>query len=426
MRLYKMELYKICSKKLFLFSALASLVILLLYFHSFVTGADSTINGVQYRGYQAVRMDRAITEEFKGELTDEKVTQIIDKYGFPSGVSENCNVFLDRNYLNDFVMREFSDGYFRGWDDYHVGTCTYPIAETELGKAGAATGKMLILEYSYGWKVFTEVLELGCMLGMVLILLAISPVFSEEGYMNTQQILFTTKEGKAKDIAAKIAAGMTVVIAVCAIVIILDLILVGVVFGLDGRNCLYSQVMEEFVREWNHYNNTSTRYMEDFIRLAVATCFLGMIEAAAISLYFSAHCNSPFHSVITSALCLVMPMILNILGRGDFSGILFIMSQMFDIFLLGIAVMCLVPDIPNKAVLFGAKVLCCVLPLSAGLCFRRIFPFYYTIPGVLVMFGVADLDIFVLRYPWIREQVFLFAFVASVIFIVCSWKKYRG
>ena len=43
MRLYKMELYKICSKKLFLFSVLASLAIFLLYFWSHVIGAESTI-----------------------------------------------------------------------------------------------------------------------------------------------------------------------------------------------------------------------------------------------------------------------------------------------------------------------------------------------------------------------------------------------
>ena len=129
-----MELYKICSKKLFLFSVLASLAIFLLYFWSHVIGAESTINGVKYTGYQAVKMDREITEAFQGALTDEKVAQIVEKYGFPSGVSEHVNTFLDKNYLNDFVMHGFSDGYFHGINDYHVGTCVYPIAETELGK----------------------------------------------------------------------------------------------------------------------------------------------------------------------------------------------------------------------------------------------------------------------------------------------------
>ena len=54
MRLYKMELYKICSKKLFLFSAAASLAILLLYMYSAVIDRTTTINGVKYSGFQAV------------------------------------------------------------------------------------------------------------------------------------------------------------------------------------------------------------------------------------------------------------------------------------------------------------------------------------------------------------------------------------
>lgn len=105
MRLYKMELYKICSKKLFICSAIAALTIIILYAGIFVVGAETTINGVKYTGLEAVKMDRKITEEWKGVLTDEKVAQIVERYGFPSGVSENYNYFLDRNFLNNFVMR---------------------------------------------------------------------------------------------------------------------------------------------------------------------------------------------------------------------------------------------------------------------------------------------------------------------------------
>lgn len=78
MRLYKMELYKICSKKLFLFSAAASLAILLLYMYSAVIDRTTTINGVKYSGFQAVKMDQQITAEFSGELTDEKLTRIVE------------------------------------------------------------------------------------------------------------------------------------------------------------------------------------------------------------------------------------------------------------------------------------------------------------------------------------------------------------
>ncbi|MDE6619500.1 MAG: hypothetical protein K2K74_03235 [Lachnospiraceae bacterium] len=426
MRLYKMELYKICSKKLFLFSVLASLAILLLFFWSFVIGAESTVNGVKYTGYQAVQMDREITEEFKGVITDQKVAQIVEKYGFPNGVSEDYNVFLYKNYLNNFVMHGFSDGYFHDWEDYHVGTCTYPVAETELGKAGAATGKTLLLEYSYGWQVFTEVLQTGCVIGMALIVLALAPVFSEESYINTRQILFTTKEGKTKDVIAKIAAGMTVAIGVYAVIVLLDFALVWCVFGLDGLNCFYSQVMEEwnFINDWNNYHSAAVDFMSDFIIYFMTACVLGMDETGAVSLYFSAHCKSSFQSVIATAMSILVPFLLFMLS--DVRGIISVLCNISVPILLGIALMCFIPDIANKGYSFIAKTVCFTFPVAVGYLLRRRFLFYIALPIWLIMRSMySDIVFWKSLFPWMQSAVFGFAAAVSVIFIVCSWKKYR-
>ncbi len=373
MRLYKMELYKICSKKLFICSAIAALTIIILYAGIFVVGAETTINGVKYTGLEAVKMDRKITEEWKGVLTDEKVAQIVERYGFPSGVSENYNYFLDRNFLNNFVMREFSDGYFHGRDDYHVATRVYPIAETKLGKASEASGKPIVLEYGYGWQVFNIVLEISCMVGIPFVLFALSPIFSEENYINMRQILFTTKEGKTRAVTAKIMAGITVAAGAYAVILTLNFVFVWSVFGLDGGECLYQWVMEDYVRTWNNYHNISTMYIRDF------------------------------------------------------NSIMFIASQLSDVLLLGIAFTSFVPDISGRAGKAALKSLCCILPLSVGIYFRRNFPFYNTIPFMLVLTeGYSDIDIYLSRYPGIRVMIVLFAAFSSAAFIVCSHKKYKS
>ncbi len=427
MRLYKMELYKICSKKLFICSAIAALTIIILYAGIFVVGAETTINGVKYTGLEAVKMDRKITEEWKGVLTDEKVAQIVERYGFPSGVSENYNYFLDRNFLNNFVMREFSDGYFHGRDDYHVATRVYPIAETKLGKASEASGKPIVLEYGYGWQVFNIVLEISCMVGIPFVLFALSPIFSEENYINMRQILFTTKEGKTRAVTAKIMAGITVAAGAYAVILTLNFVFVWSVFGLDGGECLYQWVMEDYVRTWNNYHNISTMYIRDFIWMAAVFCFIGIIEAASIILYFSAHCNSPFQSVIISALCLAAPVCVSTVWRGNFNSIMFIASQLSDVLLLGIAFTSFVPDISGRAGKAALKSLCCILPLSVGIYFRRNFPFYNTIPFMLVLTeGYSDIDIYLSRYPGIRVMIVLFAAFSSAAFIVCSHKKYKS
>ena len=55
-------------------------------------------------------MNRKITEEFEGDLTNEKVNQIIEKYGLPTKLDENMPGWRDGSFLNDFVTRYFTNG----------------------------------------------------------------------------------------------------------------------------------------------------------------------------------------------------------------------------------------------------------------------------------------------------------------------------
>ena len=150
-----------------------------------------------------------------------------------------------------------------------------------------------------------------------------------------------------------------------------------------------------------------------------------MIEAAALSLYFSAHCNSPFQSIVASAIGLVLPVFLNMIGRDNFRGIIFQISQLIILLLPGIAMMCFIPDTLNKTVVRISRILCCVLPAMIGQLFRHVFPFYYTVPFILVINGASELDFMQVRFPWIWPGIFSFVAVVSVLYIVCSWRKYK-
>ena len=90
---------------------LATTGLLFLYFwFAEVGGEIATVDGKFYSGYEAVQMNRKITEEFEGDLTDEKVNQIIEKYGLPTKFEENMPGWRDGNFLNDFVTRYFTNG----------------------------------------------------------------------------------------------------------------------------------------------------------------------------------------------------------------------------------------------------------------------------------------------------------------------------
>lgn len=99
MRLYKMELFKLFQNKIFKIGMLATTGLLFLYFwFAEVGGEISTVDGKFYSGYEAVQMNRKITEEFEGDLTDEKMNQIIEKYGLPAKLEENMPGWRDGNF----------------------------------------------------------------------------------------------------------------------------------------------------------------------------------------------------------------------------------------------------------------------------------------------------------------------------------------
>ena len=128
MRLYKMELYKIYHNRAFIKACIVALAIWFIFFWFVGVGEEiATVDGVYYQGYKAVKINRLITEEFKGELTDEKLEKMVEKYGFPSLVIRNYPGFRDANYISTFVTDYFTDGYMYGWEEgeYKIPTRLY-------------------------------------------------------------------------------------------------------------------------------------------------------------------------------------------------------------------------------------------------------------------------------------------------------------
>lgn len=304
MRLYKMELYKICHKKVFIIGAVGVIAIMLLTFMLQVTDEEATIDGVRYTGYRAVQVNREITEEFKGVITDEKVERIVEKYGFPSKVEPGWNYFRDANFLSQFVQDYFSNGYINNENDYRVATEVYPIVDTDIGRVMDYTGKEVILEYYHGWNAFLEVLSFGMVMGSILILCCLSGIFANEGQTKVLPLLFTTKEGKEKDIRAKIAVAFTTTLGIWSGIFFLDLFLCGIVFGFDGLHCYSGMVVFHLFPIPNRLIP-----MGYYIMLAAALSFFGMVSLCFITICISAYYKSVFHAVVISAVCYGAPVL---------------------------------------------------------------------------------------------------------------------
>lgn len=298
MRLYRIELYKLCRRKIFPIGVLCILTVLTLLFCQKLGTVRSTVNGVTYHGYEAVRIDRQITQEFEGVLTDSKIQQIVDQYGFPSQVEKYYGV-SNGNFLNRFVMTYTSDGYLHGWDDYRLATRTLPLAETALGQFREMTGEDIRFAYYDGWDYYTEWYYLGMLMTSILILCMVSAVFSEEEQRGTKPLLFTTQEGPSRDVFAKLAAAFTLSAGLWLAVTAFSLILYGSVFGWDGMHCLAVLVVD--------FSEPIIPFGVLLIE-AMSLSLLGILELCALTLCISAGCRSMFHSVVTAALVWSLPL----------------------------------------------------------------------------------------------------------------------
>ncbi len=302
MRLYKMELYKLCHKKSFLAGLLFVLLLGLFFFLQDLQGEYCVVNGVEYTGLEAVRMNRRITEEFEGVLTDEKVARILDKYGFPQGKPDDYNR-LEGNFLNNFIMEYASDGYNNGWDDYRPATKAIPLAETGLGKYHDTAGMEIYFGYFAGWDQFLNMLGTLMLGASMLILYIVSVVFSEEEQTGMKPLLFTTKEGPSSDTLAKIAAAFSVSFGVWLLSTAFCLLLHAIVYGIDGLDCIAGLITHWWFFPVPVLMQSTGIYLAEVLLVSL----LGILELCAITICISAHCRSSFHAVVAAGIFYALP-----------------------------------------------------------------------------------------------------------------------
>lgn len=309
MRLFKMEFYKLCHEKVFFWGVLSVIGLMLIQFWLVEVGEElAVIGGKSYSGYAAVQINRQITEEFEGIITDEKVDGIIEKYGLPSKLSENMPNWRDGNYLNDFAALYFTDG---SWQRQILPSQRYTFGESELGKVCKETGIVPVLEYVKGWRAFVELLQFGLVLGSILVICSISTVFAKEGQTKMLPLLFTTEEGKRRDVYAKVFAAFSLTALVFIGIVLLDFVLCSLVYGMDGFTNMTGIVLGEKMLRGVYQVN-----FPEYLGRLLLSGFQGLLLLCAITLWVSAEYNSSFAAVITAAVLWGMPVALRMFLTG--------------------------------------------------------------------------------------------------------------
>ena len=347
MQLYKMELYKIFHRKIFWIGILAILGLMFVYFWFAEVGDERcVIDGRSHSGYEAVQMNKKITEEYAGTVTDEKINQIVDKYGLPSELNESMPGWKDGNYLNDFVTRFFTNG---SWENGVKPTVRYRLKDTDLWKAYKEYNENIdsksekndkkqmkteilsmwkfkpTLEYTTGWKVFGELLQFGLILGSIMIICVISGIFAEESQTKMLPLIFTTVEGKRKDTSAKVLASFTITVLLYAGITGSAWGLCKIVYDLKGGYNLTGVVISGSM--WKTVDKVP------FISYLSVLLILGMLaflSLNAITLCISAYQDSMFGAVVVTAICWAIPLLVRIF----FDGLVWILVDSMPMFLI--------------------------------------------------------------------------------------------
>lgn len=315
MTLYKMELYKTLHRPIVLITGGIMAALFLLYYIGLLGEERSLVDGETQFGYAAVQYDRAITKEFEGILTDEKLQQIVDKYGFPSKVVENYGGWYDKNYLTDFVTEYFSDGYMKGWNEgeYKVAKNLIPIAESELNEM--MEGREIYFGYANGWLKYVDFMQFAGWILMVWLVITLSPLFVQEQDTRMYPLLFSAEYGKSKDVRVKLLVAFSVTLVSFLIVSICAFCACKIIYGLDGAQMMWGLGSFHF---WKYCRFSSVQYAA----LYTAYYVLALLVTCSFCIYASATASSKFGTLLIAGGLLITPFIISIFNLGGIIGML--------------------------------------------------------------------------------------------------------
>lgn len=207
------EIYRILSRKITLLALVVATAFLVYYGTLRIVEEVVIENGEVYYYGEAVARDKIIAEEFAGLLTEETVRAIWEKYGEP--VNYNGHTLRDEdllqlakqggydNYCNTLVARLFT--YSTTQDN---GKDILVLREEkELSENRYLDGSYIFGYVGKGWRSYWDQLLMTLVLTSIVVIIAFSPVFSEDYAFRTADIILPTARGRFQIWGLRTGAG---------------------------------------------------------------------------------------------------------------------------------------------------------------------------------------------------------------------------
>lgn len=376
MRLVREELYKICSRRIVKISFAAVLAGIGLFFMMIGPWDERCSIGAgmsreDYSGFAAIAKDKELAAEFEGVLTDEVVSEMAEKCFFQE-YSEK-GFATNRNYVNTFFTDNgLTDAVSRGEQRVQA-TRTIPLESTAMG---SLTGESVYFTYIRGWQVLKNLFSVGALMMGVLIIIGLSPVFSEEYSLKTVSILLTTAHGKKKDIWAKLAAGVVFFAGVFGICTGFMILLCGCCYGFKGLECFAGMLDGSWWLSTEWMASASYISIGRFFVRYFLVAFSGLLLLTVFMSFASAISRQNFTALILGLIFFLLPILLWIFYMMSYMH----MSPRFSLFLTRMissspVYSCLgnaIEQVTTRTMLLfrGVEYLVCTV-ICVGLTFRR-------------------------------------------------------
>lgn len=300
-KIWKEELYKMMSRKIIWFGFVLMLAFITFILTMRVKSDYSVVTeGKQtYLGMDAVKIDKEITRQYEGAVTKEKIMEIYDRYGFYYYDTEKEH--FTGNYCSKFITENFTN---------YMQTSGQSLDEIQFLPEGEL--KERIAEYAdnhvdfayvYGWADMREAYGITAIwFVFVVLIIGLSPLFSEEYTLRTADILLTTRHGKNRVIWMKAAAAMFFAVISFTLVTLYIWGLYLMTFGTTG---LEASPMLLGIGFWGYH--TETLWGLFLMMFGLGT--VGILLLTGIVMLISACCKNTFLTVVTALAVFLVPVV---------------------------------------------------------------------------------------------------------------------
>lgn len=290
-QLIRFELSKILKKKIVYISMAAFCAIFGIMLYSWIFGNEWARNeaGENLYGAEAAAYNEAAIERFNGPLTDEKVQEIL--MAFPR--------------TGDSDIRDISN------------TIYYPVAQLFAGNDGSWNGKTVAevfpeftepprLGKASRWESFLYSMTYIIMMAGIVLIIVISPIFSDEYTSGMDALILTSKNGRRRCVTAKIIASFLFAFGYTAIILMLSFFMFYIGTGFEGWDT-HIQLGELTI--FAGVRQPVMCYEATLLLTVSAIC--SMLTINGLALVFSVVSRTSFVSIIASAVVYIAPMFLN-------------------------------------------------------------------------------------------------------------------